>query len=276
MPKIGKTAMRTLHHSLRTDSTFGQEIELPWHKLNQHLSLHTGELCLIAAAPGAGKSVFAVNLALGLDEPVLYIAQDSPASVLARMAALDMGMTIDETKALMEHDISGVADLLEGRHPLMAVEAGACDLDRIDQLVWASIEWLGRSPAVVILDNLINTIVPGHHHQDVGFYATALPRFQQLAINEDLCFIALHHVTRRGNDAGRNVQGLGTRRLSMVDLLYSGEREAEHVIGIYHDQRKTKLIIQILKQRDGPADPEGEMEVSLKWHPELGRLVAWG
>ena len=62
----------------------------------------------------------------------------------------------------------------------------------------------------------------------------------------------------------------------MTDLLYSGEREAEHVLGIYHDQQKTVLNIQILKQRDGEADPEGEMEVRLRWHPSMGRLAAWG
>ncbi len=268
--------MRTLSSAIRADSAFGEEIDLPWHKLNTHLSLHTSELCLIAAAPGAGKSVFAVNLALGLSEPVLYIAQDSPASVVTRMAALDMGKTIDETFDTIRRDVDYVAAALEGNHPLLSIVAGAQSLDRIDHVVYAATEWLGRSPAVVILDNLINTIVPGHHHQDVGFYATALPRFQQLALDEDLCFIALHHVARRGNDSGRNVQGLGTRKLSMVDLLYSGERESEHVLGVYHDQRKTKISIQILKQRDGPSDPEGDMEVSLKWHPETGRLVAWG
>ncbi len=230
----------------------------------------------MAAAPSAGKSVFAVNLALNLQEPVLYIAQDSPASVLARMAALDMGVSINDAFDLLRDNPGHVADRLEGRHPLLAIEAGACNLDRIDQLVWAATEWLGRSPAIVILDNLINTSVPGHHHQDVGFYATALPRFQQLAISENLCFIALHHVTRRGNDAGRNVQGLGTRRLNMTDLLYSGEREAEHVLGIYHDQNKTTINVQILKQRDGEADPEGDMEVRLRWHPKMGRLAAWG
>ena len=268
--------MRTLTQSLRTESVVGEEIALPWHKLNQHLSIHTKELVLIAAAPSAGKSVFAVNLALNLTEPVLYIAQDSPASVLARMAALDLGIPIDEAFDRIRDDVEDVASDIEGRHPLLAVEAGACDLDRIDQLVWAATEWLGRAPAVVVLDNLINTIVPGHHHQDIGFYATALPRFQQLSLQENLCFIALHHVTRRGNDAGRNVQGLGTRQLNMTDLLYSGEREAEHVLGIYHDQQKTKLNVQILKQRDGEADPEGDMEVSLRWHPKLGKLAAWG
>jgi hypothetical protein len=268
--------MRTLASSLRADSVVGQEIILPWHKLNTHLSFHTKELVLVAAAPSAGKSVFAVNLALNITEPVLYIAQDSPASVLARMTALDLGVTINEAFDRIRDDADEVAADIEGKHPLLALETGACDLDRIDQLVWAATEWLGRSPAIVILDNLINTTVPGHHHQDIGFYATALPRFQQLALAEDLCFIALHHVTRRGNDAGRNVQGLGTRRLNMTDLLYSGEREAEHVLGIYHDQQKTKLNIQILKQRDGDADPEGETEVSLRWHPSLGRLAAWG
>lgn len=267
--------MRTLTSALRHDTIVGEEVKLPWHKLSRSLQFHTKELVMIAAAPSAGKSVFAVNLALRLDEPVLYVAQDSAPSVLARMAALEMGTTIAEAFDALRSAPERVAEELEGAHPFLAIQSGPVTLDRMDELVWAAQEWLGRSPAIVVLDNLINTIVPGHHHQDVGFYSTALPRFHDLAHRENTCFIALHHVTRRGNDAGRNVQGLGTRKLNMTDLLYAGEREAEHVLGIYHDHAKTKLNIQILKQRDGDADAEGDLEVSLRWHPEQGRLAAW-
>jgi hypothetical protein len=261
--------------ALRADSVVGEEIILPWHKLNTKLSFHTKELVVVGAAPAAGKSVLAINMAMQTEEPVLYVAQDSAPSVLARMAALELGIPIREAIDLLRDDLDYVVESMGDRHPLLAIQSGACDLDRIDHMVYAATEWLGRAPELVILDNLINTHVPGHHHQDIGFYATALPRFQQLAIQENLCFIALHHVTRRGNDAGRQVQGLGTRPLNMTDLLYAGEREAEHVLGIYHDQNKTKLNIQILKQRDGDADPEGDLEVSLRWHPELGKLASW-
>ena len=58
----------------------------------------------------------------------------------------------------------------------------------------------------------------------------------------------------------------------MTDLLYSGEREAEHVIGVFHNVEKSNMSIQILKQRDGDADPEGGLFVPLVWHPRMGRL----
>ena len=267
--------MRTLTSSLISDSVAGEEIKLPWYRLNSKLSFHTKELVMVAAAPGAGKSVFAINLVLGLEEPVLYLAMDSAPSVLARMVALEMGVPIHEAFDILRYDPDRAIERLEGRHPLLAIEAGGVSLERVGQLVDAAEEWLGRTPGVVILDNLISLIVPGQHPQDVGFYAVALPHLQRLALERNVCIIALHHITRRGNDNGRQVQGLGTRKLTMTDLLYSGEREAEHVLGIYHDREKTRLNIQVLKQRDGDADPEGNLEVSLRWHPEQGRLAAW-
>ena len=59
----------------------------------------------------------------------------------------------------------------------------------------------------------------------------------------------------------------------MTDLLYSGEREAEHVIGVYHDPRKQDMDIQLLKQSDGESDPEGGLSHKLRWHASRGMLT---
>lgn len=267
--------MRTLTASLRADHVVGERIELPWAKLNRELSLHTKELVLIAGAPSSGKSVFATNLAMHLSEPVLYISQDSSPSIIARLAALathrtiaDMFDDLRDTERAQE-----LATELEGQRPLLAVQTGAQTLEGISLLVEAAEEWLGLPPPVVILDNLINTVVDGYHYHDTGFYATALPHFQILAEQKNLCFIALHHVTRRGGNSGKQL--LPTQPLNMMDLLYAGERPAEHVLGVHHDQNKTKLFIQLLKQRDGAADSEGGHKVPLLWAPPMGRLTSW-
>lgn len=267
--------MRTLTSSLRADHVVGEEIILPWRPLNEALSLHTKELVIIGGAPSSGKSVFATNLAMQLSEPVLYLAQDSSPSIIARLAALATRRDIAEVFASLRDpdELEEVALALTGKRPLLAIQTGAQPVDRIAVLVEAATEWLGYPPPVVIIDNIINLVVPGFHHQDGGFYATALPVLQQVAADYNTCVVALHHVTRRAGHNGAVL--LPTSPLRLMDLLHAGEREAEHVLGVFHNNHKTQINIQILKQRDGEADSSGALRVSMLWDPPSGKLDQW-
>lgn len=247
---------------------------MPWPRLGRDLQLHTKELALVAGAPGAGKSVFALNLAVSLKAPVLYLAQDSAPSVYARIAALALGEEISWVyEALRQpHKKQQIIQDLGDAYPNLFIYAGALTVEDMDARLEALTEVLGAAPKLLVIDNLIDTVVPGHHHQDVGFYASSLNLLKQMAIARNVCVLALHHVTRRGGSGGDSPHGLGTRALKMTDLLYSGEREAEHVLGVYHSVNKDRMMVQVLKQRDGQADPEGGFSVGLRWVPKDGAL----
>jgi len=265
--------MRTLAQSLKQTATVGTRIPLPWPALDRTLELATKELNLVPGAPGAGKSVFALNLAMSQTTPVLYLALDDASSVLARLSALELGVeirwAIDQMRDpdLKERMIGEVGD----PHPNLFIEDGALTIEGIESRLEALTEVLGTAPPLVILDNLIDLIVPGYSYTDMGFYSTCLPELKAMAKRHNVCILALHHVTRRGGES-QNPHGLGTRALKMTDLLYSGEREAAHVIGVYHSVQKDRMFVQILKQRDGDADPEGGLQIPLLWHPKLGSL----
>ena len=265
--------MRTLAASLRDEHVVGEEIVLPWRRLNDALSLHTKELVIIAGAPSSGKSVVAANLAMQLSEPVLYLAQDSSPSVIARLTALATRRDIADVFATLRDEGAAqeLADKMVDKRPLLAIQTGAQPVERVAVLCEAAAEWLGYEPPVIIIDNLKDLQVKGFHHQDSGFYATALPMLQQVAHDYNTCIIALHHVTRRAGANGGVL--LPTSSPSLMDLLHAGEREAEHVLGIYHDHHKTKLNITILKQRDGEADSSGGLRVPMLWQPSQGRIM---
>lgn len=247
---------------------------MPWPNLNRELKLHTKELAIIAGAPGAGKSVYALNVAMATNLPVLYMAMDSAPSVTARSIALALNAEIAWVYEAMRNpdSITQLQTDLKDTNRNLFISTGAETVGGITDRVVALTEVLGSAPKLVILDNLIDLTVEGHVHTDNGFYAAALNPLKQMAIEHDTCVMALHHVTRRGGDTGQNPHGLGTRPLRMTDLLYSGERESEHVVGVYHDAAKEKMFIQILKQRDGNADPEGGLRVPLTWQASKGRL----
>ncbi len=265
--------MRTISRSLAADSVVGDAITLPWPILDQDLNLHTRELALVAGAPGAGKSVVALNLAVAQSTPVLYFAMDKATSVYARTAALALGVEIGWVyDQLRDPDSKAeIINSLDDAYPDLFISAGALTVEGISTRLEALKEVLGQAPPLVIIDNLIDMIVPGYNHTDMGFYSSSLNALKQISLDHNVCVLALHHVTRRGGEYS-NPHGLGTRALRMTDLLYSGEREAEHVLGVYHTLGMDKIMVQILKQSDGVASPEGELEFGLLWHPKLGKL----
>lgn len=265
--------MQTLSRAVMSRESTGRKLVLPWAHFNEHISLRTKELVVMAGAPGGGKSTVAVNMVMGMDVPTLYFAQDSPASVLSRMAAI---ATQEETRKTFralsdkkEREI--IAKRLEDTRPTLIFERGAMTIEGIKERVEALQEWLGEYPPVVVIDNLIDMIVPGTTHGDNSFYTTALPLLKQMANEYNLAVVVLHHVTRGGGKG--NSHGRGRAGMTMNDLLFAGEREARHVWGVYNDG-DDHVYLQVLKQQDGAADPDGGLKLPLKWYPKLGRLMS--
>ena len=261
--------MKSLARAVEDREAIGTRLNLPWRSLNRIIRLHTKELVVLAGAPGGGKSMLAVNLAMGVNYPTLYFAQDSPASVLVRMSSLALGVEHVEAHRLLSMEREDLAEKLEDVRPTLLFERGAVTFDRVQDSVLALSEWLGEAPPLVIIDNLIDMIVEGYAPSETTFYATVLPKLKQLANTANTSIIVLHHVIRSGES---RKEGRGRSPIKLSDLLFAGEREARHVWGVYNDGND-RMMVQVLKQQDGPADPEGSMYETLRWYPKLNRLV---
>jgi KaiC/GvpD/RAD55 family RecA-like ATPase len=249
----------------------GKRLPLPWRGLSDVVKMHTKEVVIVAGAPGGGKSTFSVNLAMNVDYPVLYLAQDTPASVIGRMTALATGVDVTTAQRnLRQRDmLEEISIKLEAARPHLILERKPVSVERLKHLVEALTEWLGEAPPLIIIDNLIDLLVPGSTHGEMQFYTTAIPQIKHIANEYGTCIMMLHHVTRSGDS---RESGRGTAPLKMNDLLFAGEREARHVWGVYNNGEDT-MNVQILKQQDGAADPDGNIEVPLRWYPSLGKLT---
>lgn len=214
---------------------------------------------MLAGAPGAGKSVVALNWAWRTEEPVLYVAQDSPRSVLQRMTALATKTPISRADGPLPAELK----------PNLVVTTGAHTVALIESEIVALTEWWQRPPSIIFIDNLIDMRSDRGQHMDVAFYADILPALKQAAIKHDVAIVALHHVQRF---AGRAV-GSGETPLTMTDLLFGGEREARHVWGVYRSNDRKTIYLQVLKQQDGQARSDGTLKAEMVWQPEYGRIL---
>jgi len=256
--------MQTLDRALATAVGTGRQIQIPFTRWQKLVDFRTGDIAVLAGAPGGGKSLTALNWAHRTTDSVLYLGQDSPRSVRRRLVALTVNQPVHDIREEdNDHwsqqilDYGGIGDVI--------LNAGAVSVQDIDDMIVAMTEWLMEPPKVVFVDNLIDMRSDEAMHMDNNFYADILTNLKQLAIEKDVGVVLLHHVSR--GDAAE-----GTEPLTMTSLLFGGEREARHVWGVYRGGDDRRVFIQVLKQQDGQADASGNLKVDLSWMPKEGRL----
>lgn len=258
--------MQSLSGALRSYEGRGRPIHIPFPQLAELVDFRTGQIAVIAGASGSGKSTLAANWCVRSHDPILYLAQEDPLSTINTMTAL----TMDRRKNDITPEDAGYwADRLKSKErEELVIQKGAQTLSDIEARIIALTEWLMEPPRLIVVDSLfdVRDDTAGGYMEN-KWYATVLPGLKELTLNYDVGLMLQHHVKRDGNKA------LGTEPLNMTSLMFGGEKESAHVWGVYYTEaRNRQTHVQILKQRNGRADPGGGLSVTLDWHPDTGRM----
>lgn len=144
--------------ALQQGETGGQPLPSVWPELAAlGGDIRTAELTMIAGEPGAGKSAFALDLALRLAVDTLYICADSAAWTMAvRLGAMLTGETQDVVEAHLKADPAWGKQVLGAVRNIRWCFDGAPTLDDIDLEVQVYEEIHGRPPALIVIDNLVD------------------------------------------------------------------------------------------------------------------------
>jgi hypothetical protein len=127
-------------------------------------------------------------------------------------------------------------------------------IGELSEVIAAQTEYWGESPALTIVDNVSNLIREGGYEE----YRKVFVELHRLARQQDTLVVALHHVNR----------GLIGSQVVLTSGQYSGEQEAEIVLGLSNSRKMHTLDVAILKNRYGPAHAKGHMRVQLSFNKE--------
>ncbi len=230
------------------------KVPVPWQNLAEVIDPHAGNLIVCLGAPGSGKSAFALNWSLKLQAPTLILSLDTDITTQAvRTASLLSGTSMQRVKEAAP-GWSEYVDRIANRCRMYDL---LLEPKEIVNLIKAETEFWGKPPALTVVDNVSNLIKEGGYEE----YRAIFTDLHRVARITGTCILALHHIKR----------GTSTGPLGLFAGQYSGEQEAEMVLGLWSTSAGT-LNISVDKNRSGMANPDGSFYVNMQFDKQTMRI----
>lgn len=261
--------MLSLSRARRITGTAGDPLPAAFQSLARSgVTLNRGELALIAAAPGGGKSVLSMVTALRVGVPTLYWSADTPAfqmydRVAAHMLRREMSevrdmvnagntRTLDAKMANVDHVWWEFGSRIDANLP----ENGGISAFR-ERLEAFAITY-GEYPHLLVVDNIKNFHV-GDHVEDLARHRAATEYLnQEIARKLNVAVVATHHVTGTYND--------GDKPIPLSGVKGQITEEASMVLTLFRDNNGTMFVCPV-KNRSGQADGGGSWKIHLHYDP---------
>lgn len=247
-----------LGHAMRKDRSSGRPLKTVWKSLtNAGAIFRRGQLVLIGAGSGTGKSAFALTHAIGSKASAIYFSADSgPGTQLSRAVCMLTGKPLFDVQRAIEKGHFFDEELGEIKRIRWDFDAGP-DLDSIEQAVDAYAFLHGEYPEMIVVDNLLNVVTD----DDGESYKTGeniLLFLLELARKTGACVKVLHHLTGEYDD--------GDKPAPMSALRGKVSKIPEMILTLFREEDpmgQEMLGVAIVKNRSGRANASGSLVVSL-------------
>jgi len=250
-----------MRQSLFIKGSAGDPLPTVWKSLESRgTRFLRGQLCLVCAGPGVGKSALILNYALKAKVPTLYFSADSDAfTQLSRSLSIVTGEPMDKTTKMVRDGDLGSADNEFADIPIRFNYSASPTLTQIESSMRSYEEVYGDYPALVIVDNITNVRTGGDHDDDPFSGLEALmDELHVMARFTGACVIGLHHVTGGYNDADRPIplSGVKGQIARVPEMVLTLHKVAEQF-------GPDSLRVSTVKNRGGKSDPSGQEWVGL-------------
>jgi len=166
-----------------------------WKSLTREsIKFRRGQVCMVAAAPNAGKSMFALVYAIKAKTPTLFFSADTDTTTaIIRAAAHTSGHTQATVEVNLNRDPGYYKDYLEQMRHISWVFDSSPSLDDIEMEIKAYIELYGVAPELIVIDNLMN--VAAEHDNEWAGLREIMMNLHDMARKTEACVLVLHHVS---------------------------------------------------------------------------------
>ena len=190
--------MLKLNRAWSSTNTRATPLPQVWTDLDsKQIKFRRGQVCMVAAAPNAGKSMFALVYALRAKVPTLFFSADTDtATVMIRVAAALAGHSQQTVERNLDTNSKYYDKYLDGMSHIQWVFDSSPSLDDIELEVKAYVELYGISPELIVIDNLMN-VVAEHENEWAGLRQIMM-ELHDMARKTEACVMVLHHVSEQG------------------------------------------------------------------------------
>lgn len=252
--------MLTLAQSADVRGSAGEPLPTVWETLERHgTRFLRGQLALVAAGPGTGKSAFVLNYALRSGVSCLYFSADSDAFVqLSRSLAILGGMNMQDAGDLALAGGARVGDIV-GHAPIRFSYDPSPTLSHIEKELAAYEELYGDYPELIVVDNAMDVNLEVGEADQAQSLDALMAWLHDAARETEACVIVLHHVTGPYNDANQPIPLSGVKgQIGRVpELILTLHKHPDDYGGM------DELRVSTVKNRGQRADPSGQSYVGL-------------
>jgi predicted ATP-dependent serine protease len=253
--------VKTLRRSINKPEVGGEPLPPAFAAFERAgIILRRAEVTVVAGTPGAGKSSVALAIAVKTKHPTLYFSADTNAHTMAmRLIAMSGRMTQTAAELLLKREPDKAHELLQVNNHLFWSFDSSPTLKDLDEEVSAFETVWGRSPALIVVDNLMDIAMDGH--DEFGGMRAAMKELKYLARDTNAAVLVLHH-TKEG------FEGYPCQPRSAIQGLVNQIPAMVLTIGQMKQGDDTYLCVAPVKNRYGRADQTGNNYVSLAFNPD--------
>ena len=249
--------MLTLQRAWGTVLTKATPLPDVWKGLaDKQIKFRRGQVCMVAAAPNAGKSMFALIYSIKADVPTLFFSADTDTTtVMMRAAAYSSGhnqTAVEQNLSMDSHYYDKHFDKL--KHIKWVFDSSP-SLDDIELEIKAYVELYGQAPELIVIDNLMN-VAAETDNEWAGLRAIMM-ELHDMARKTEACVLVLHHVSEQSEygsptkpPARRAIHG----KVSQLPAL---------ILTLGYDPFNGELNIAAVKNRFGPHTADASDYVGL-------------
>lgn len=214
-----------------------------------------GSVHVIAAAPGVGKSIFALKHAIEAKVPSLYICADTPRHITAVRAGQMLTSSFKAVvEAQLEEDDSSIWEAYTSADHIGAFYRSGISPDEITLMIGAFAEIKGEFPWLVILDNLTNVSYEGD--SESAAQKRIMGELDAIAKEANICFVILVHVSGTYKN--------GTTPIPQDGVMNKLSEYQHTTLTLTRSMDERELLLACVKNRTGPSDPSGVTRFALR------------